>query len=366
MSHHTGGARTFTVALTADFYNAAGEMPFKDMGLSVLDAAEQVEYFAIREDRPELGVDQIGEANAVVVLAPAVTRASLAKAGNLLAIGRFGVGYEKVDVQACTEADVLAMITAGAVDRSVAEATVGWMIALTHHMRIKDRLVRSGEWDVRTSYMGTELRDRTFGAVGMGGIARETIRLLSIFGMQPPLAYDPYLDVATAAHIGVKLVSLDELLANADFVSLHCPLTAETRGMIGARELSLMRRDAWLLNTARGGLVDGMRFILRWQTGRLPVRRLTPSWTSRYLHQVALLTWTMCCWLLMRLHGQMKYSVTLGARSVRIWWIWPTGNCRQKAFLTRKCCSVRALLKSGSDCGLTWRSTSPGKSLHSA
>src|SRR5690606_15825293 len=83
-----------------------------------------------------------------------------------------------------------------------------------------------------------------------------TLRLLSIFGMQQPLAYDPYLSETQAAQLGVRLVSLDELLTTADFVSLHCPLTEETHGMIGARELGLMKPNAYLLNTARGGLVD--------------------------------------------------------------------------------------------------------------
>jgi phosphoglycerate dehydrogenase-like enzyme len=248
--------RTFRVALTGDFYDQSGKTPFKDMGLSVFDEQPQIEYFPLGENRPQIGADQIGDANAVVVLMPAVTRESLAHADNLLAIGRFGVGYEKVDVAACTEADVLAFITAGAVDRSVAEATVGWMIALCHHTLVKDRLVRTGQWDTRTRYMGSEVRDRTFGAVGMGGIARETIRLLSIFGMKPPIAFDPYLDAGTAQALGVRLVTLDELLASADYVSLHCPLTDETRGLIGARELELMKSTAYLLNTARGGLVD--------------------------------------------------------------------------------------------------------------
>lgn len=248
--------RTFSIALTGDFYNQAGEMPFKDMGLSVLDAEPRITYFPLGENRPEIGADQIADANAMIVLMPAVTRETVSSAENLLAIGRFGVGYEKVDVAACTEFDVLAFITAGAVDRSVAEATVGWMIALSHHTLVKDRLVRTGEWDTRTRYMGSELRDRTFGTVGLGGIARETIRLLSIFGMKQPLAFDPYVDPSVAEKLGVKLVSLDELLSNADFVSLHCPLTDETHGLIGVRELGLMKPTAYLLNTARGGLVD--------------------------------------------------------------------------------------------------------------
>lgn len=247
--------RTFRVALTGDFYNDAGQTPFRDMGLSVLDALPKFEYFPLAERRPVIGADQLADANAVIVLTPAVTRESVANAENLLAIGRFGVGYEKVDVAACTESNVVAFITAGAVDRSVAEATIGWMIALSHHTLVKDRLVRTGEWDTRTRYMGSEIRDRTFGAVGLGGIARETLRLLSVFGMNQPLAFDPYMTAEGAEKLGVKLVTLDELLAKADFVSLHCPLTDETRGMIGARELGMMKPTAYLLNTARGGLV---------------------------------------------------------------------------------------------------------------
>src|SRR5690606_13838862 len=93
--------RTFRVALTADFYNDRGELPYKDMGLSVFDGQSQLEYFALADKRPEIGADQIGDANAIVVLMPAVTRQTLSNADNLLVIGRFGVGYEKVDVAAC-------------------------------------------------------------------------------------------------------------------------------------------------------------------------------------------------------------------------------------------------------------------------
>ena len=160
-----------------------------------------------KEHRPEIGTDQIGDANGVVVLTPSVTAATVANARDLLAIGRFGVGYDAVNVAACTEADVVVFITAGAVDHSVAEATVGWMIALTHHMRIKDKLVRDGQWDQRSHYMGRELRDRTFGAIGLGGIARKTIALLKGFGMKQPLAFDPYVAAKTGGEIdGVRYV----------------------------------------------------------------------------------------------------------------------------------------------------------------
>jgi phosphoglycerate dehydrogenase-like enzyme len=250
-------SKTFRIAFTGDFYAADGSPMYRDMGLSVLAPHTHIQQSRFKEHRPEIGADQIADAQGVVVLTPAVTAATVANARDLLAIGRFGVGYDAVNVAACTEADVVVFITAGAVDHSVAEATVGWMIALTHHMRIKDRLVREGQWDQRSRYMGRELRDRTFGTIGLGGIARKTIALLKGFGMKQPLAFDPYVAAQAGGEIdGVRLTSLDELLSTADFVSIHCPLTDQTRNLIGRRELALMKPDAYLLNTARGGIVD--------------------------------------------------------------------------------------------------------------
>jgi phosphoglycerate dehydrogenase-like enzyme len=249
--------KTFRIAFTGDFYAADGSPKYHDMGLSVFAPHARILHNSFKEHRPEIGADQIGDAQGVVVLTPAVTAATVANARDLLAIGRFGVGYDAVNVAACTDADVVVFITSGAVDHSVAEATVGWMIALTHHMRIKDKLVREGQWDQRSRYMGRELRDRTFGAVGLGGIARKTIALLKGFGMKQPLAFDPYVAAQAGGEIdGVRLTSLDELLSTADFVSIHCPLTDQTRNLIGRRELALIKPDAYLINTARGGIVD--------------------------------------------------------------------------------------------------------------
>jgi len=261
--------RTFVVSLTADFFDAEGTPKYRDLGFSVFDGQPQIERRTFAEHRPQIGPDQIDGVQGVIVLTPAVTAETVSRAENLLAIGRFGVGYDAVDVAACTAADVVAFITAGAVDRSVAEATVGWMIALAHHVRVKDRLVRNGQWNERSQYMGGELRDRTLGVVGLGGIARATIDLLRGFGMKPPLAYDPVIDAATAAKLGVRLVALEELLQEADFVSLHCPLNEQTRGLIGARELDKMKSNAYLINTARGGIVDEDALYRALKDGRI-------------------------------------------------------------------------------------------------
>jgi phosphoglycerate dehydrogenase-like enzyme len=246
----------FRVAFTADFFDDQGAPRYRDMGQGVLDNCPCIEHYALNQHKPILESSQLDGANGVVVLTPAVTSKTVAQAKNLLAIGRFGVGYDAVDVDACTDADVAVFITAGAVDRSVAEATVAWMLAVCHKVREKDILVRTGRWQDRSQYMGSELRNRVFGTVGFGGIARATVELLKGFGMEPPLVYDPYLSAADADERGVRLVSLRELLLNADFVSIHCPLTSESKGLIGLAELALMKPTAYLINTARGGIVD--------------------------------------------------------------------------------------------------------------
>ncbi len=245
-------ANKFSVAITADFLDARGKPKFHDAGLALLEAQPHIEWRGFREHRSVVEVDQIGDAHAVYVMSPGVSRESLAGAKNLLLVARFGVGYDQVDVAACTEAGVLVTITKGAVDYSVAEATITWMLALGHRIRAKDSLVRAGKWDDRAHFMGRELRHRTLGVIGFGGIARKTIELLRPFEMNKPLAYDPHASPSDE----VEIVALDELLRRADFVSLHCPLTEKTRGLIGARELSLMKPDAFLLNTARGGIVN--------------------------------------------------------------------------------------------------------------
>ena len=249
--------KRFRIALTADFYDAAGQLRYRDIGLDLLQqAAHFAEVVNFATHCTPIAPQQLAGVNGAIVLSPRVTAESLSASEDLLAIGRFGVGYDSVDVAACTAADVLLFITAGAVDHSVAEATIGWMLALSHHMRTKDRLVRTGEWDVRSRYMGSELRERTLGIIGFGGIGRAVVRILFGFGMQPPLIFDPFVTTEAIQAVGGRPVSLAELLEQSDFVSIHCPLNEKTRNMLGERELAQMKASAYLLNTARGGIVN--------------------------------------------------------------------------------------------------------------
>jgi len=247
----------FRVAWTADFYDDRGQTRYRDIGLDRFAAiTDRCEITRFETHRPEITPEQLTGVNGVIVLTPKVTAASLAQSEQLLAIGRFGVGSDNVAVAACTAADVVLLITAGAVDRPVAEATVGWMLALTHHIRMKDRLVREARWNDRSGYMGCELRERTLGVIGFGGIGRAVVNLLSGFGMQPPLVFDPFCPSEVISEYGCRAASLETLMAEADFVSLHCPLNEHTRNLIGPRELALMKPTAYLINTARGGIVN--------------------------------------------------------------------------------------------------------------
>lgn len=242
--------------MTADFFDQSGTPRYASFGLDTFDGHDHIVVSKFPEHRSEITPDQLKGFHAALVLTPKVTAESLAGCEDLLAISRFGVGYDSVDVAACTAHDVLVTITAGAVDRPVAEATLAWMLALTHRVLQKDRLVRTGRWDDRSRYMGCELRDRTLGVIGLGGIGRKLVELVQGFGMRPPMAFDPFAPQEAFAASGVRKVELDELLSTADFVSLHCPLNDQTRGLIGADQLQLMKPDAWLLNLARGGIVD--------------------------------------------------------------------------------------------------------------
>lgn len=246
----------FRIALTADFYDETGTPRYADFGLDTFDGYDHVSVSRLPEHRTEISADQLTDSHAVLVLTPRVTAASIRGCDDLLAISRFGVGYDSVDVEACTANNVLLTITRGAVDRPVAEATIAWMLALSHRVLQKDRLVRTGRWDDRSQFMGCELRDRTLGVVGLGGIGRHLIGLVQGFGMKQPIAYDPFAQPEVFDKAGVARVELDELLRTADFVSLHCPLTEQTRGLIGANQLGMMKPGAYLLNLARGGIVD--------------------------------------------------------------------------------------------------------------
>lgn len=246
----------FKVGLTRDFLNPSGELTYKDIGLHILDKATDLHYEFLKEHSSPIKANMLKGYNAIISLAPAYNKLSFEGLSDLKAICRFGVGYDMVDLKACSDANVLVTITKGAVNYSMAEATVTWMLALSHRVFDKDQLVRNGKWAERSNYMGSELRGRTVGIIGIGGIGQKLVEMLKPFRIDRIYAFDPYADKNKALDLGIELTDLDSLMRNSDYVSINCPLTNETRNLIREHELSLLKPTAIIINTARGGIVD--------------------------------------------------------------------------------------------------------------
>jgi phosphoglycerate dehydrogenase-like enzyme len=166
------------------------------------------------------------------------------------------VGYDMIDVEACTKHDVLLSITRDAVRRPVAEAILTVILALAKRVLQNDRLVREGRWEEQGRELGLGLRGRVLGTIGVGNIGAELVGLLRPLGLARLLAVDPYVSPGDAARLEVELTELDTLLSEADFVCVNCPLTEATRHLIGVDELRRMKPTAFLVNTARGPIVD--------------------------------------------------------------------------------------------------------------
>ena len=262
--------RRFRVALSADYFAGDGVPRAPDLGLSLFDGHAGIDHFVLPEFHAVTKPGQLAGANGYITMDAGVNAESVRESEDLISVGRFGMGYDDIDVAACTASDVAVFNCPGTVNRSMAEATIAWMFALSFKVLQKDAQVRTGNWHLAPpANLGRELRDRVFGSVGLGGIAREVHRLLKCFALGGHLAYDPYVDPALAQGLGVRLVGLDELLSTADFVSIHCPKNQATLNLIAAEHLALMKPGAFLINTARGGIVNEDALFEALQSGRL-------------------------------------------------------------------------------------------------
>ena len=168
---------TFRVGLTRDFLRPDGTLGLGDIGLEMLDEAPGVAWEFLAEGGRELRADQVGDYDALILLSARVTAATLAGADRLALIARFGVGYDSVDVDACTERGVLLTITPDGVRRPVAVAVIAYLLALSHKMFAKDRLTREGRWAEKLDHMGMGLTGRALGLIGLGNIGLETLTL---------------------------------------------------------------------------------------------------------------------------------------------------------------------------------------------
>lgn len=245
----------FRVGLTRDFLNPQGQIAFGDIGLSRLDTVPGLEWEFLRDEVVELTPAQIAEYDALLVLAPRVTARTLAGSQRLAVVARFGVGYDTVDVEACTQNGVALTITPDGVRRPVAAAALTLLLALSHKLLIKDRLTRAGRWGEKLNYMGQGVTGRTLGVIGLGNIGRDIFKLTAPLGMKH-LAADPFATSEQAAAAGAELVELDVLLRDSDYVVVCCALTEGTRHLLNAERLALMKPTAYVINMARGPIIN--------------------------------------------------------------------------------------------------------------
>lgn len=206
-------------------------------------------------DRPDQLGKLVADARALIVRNRTQVRGALLEsAATLRAVGRLGVGLDNIDVPACEKRGIAVLPASGANDLSVAEYVICTAMLLLRNAYYATPQMIAGQWP-RNALIGREMAGKVLGLVGFGSIAQHTARFAAALGMQV-VAYDPFAKDQVFEAAKVRRRSLEELLGEADVVSLHVPLTADTRNIIGAKALRLMKTDAILINAARGGVVD--------------------------------------------------------------------------------------------------------------
>jgi phosphoglycerate dehydrogenase-like enzyme len=246
----------FRIGFTRDFLNPDGSIGIGDIGLGLLEGRSDVEWEFLPERARVLTAEQVEGYDALGLLGARLPAEALEGNTRLAVVARYGVGYDTVDVPACTAHGVALTITPDGVRRAMATSVITFMLALSHRLLEQDRATRAGEgWQRKLDLMGNGLDGRTLGLIGIGNIGGEVARLAQPFGLKV-ISHDPYANPEVAAAIGVELVDLDTLLATADIISIHCALTDETRGLVDAVKLARMKPTAFLINTARGPIVN--------------------------------------------------------------------------------------------------------------
>ncbi|MDR7426193.1 MAG: C-terminal binding protein [Armatimonadota bacterium] len=210
--------------------------------------------------------EAVGNADGLLVCYAPVTRRVIERAQRCRVIARYGIGVDNVDVDAATERGIVVTNVPDYCIEEVSDHALALLLACARKVAFLDRGVRAGRWEARDAVPIRRLRGQVLGLVGFGKIPRLLAAKARALGLTV-LAYDPYLDAATCEAYGARQVELGELLARADFVSVHAPLTPQTRGLIGEAELRRMKPTAYLINTARGPIVHEAALLQALQEG---------------------------------------------------------------------------------------------------
>ena len=255
---------SFKVLVSTRFFDPASEKLLTDHRCTIIKTGLP---FDVQDDVLDThALHQLLEgADGWIVGTVPVTRELMFKHPQLKVIARRGVGYNNVDVNAARELNKHVTIAAGGNEASVADHALAMFLSLAKNLHEGHQALQQGRW---TTFVTTELFEKTVGLIGFGRIARAVAKRLKGFDATV-LAYDPNQNAQAASELGVRFVDMPELLARSDYVSLHLPLIKETKHLINAEALSIMKPGAFLINTARGGLIDEAALIATLETGHL-------------------------------------------------------------------------------------------------
>jgi phosphoglycerate dehydrogenase-like enzyme len=249
------------VGLTRDILDSRGEPAFGRAALEILDRDPNLEWEYLPAVVSEISPLLAAQYDALYVNIARVPGAAVGRGDcRLRIVARHGVGYDSVDVAAMTRAGVLVTNTPTSMPRPVATTALTFVLALAGKLFLKDRLTRSGRWHERMDNMGLGLSGRTLGVVGAGGIGKELLRMARVFDLKL-LATDPVANDVELGYIGARKVDLDTLMRESDFVVVCCLLNEHTRHLIGAEALAKMKPTSYLINVARGPIVDEKALI---------------------------------------------------------------------------------------------------------
>jgi phosphoglycerate dehydrogenase-like enzyme len=259
----------FRLGMSPDFYTDA-KGKFEQVFEEQMRSAAGVEYGPMPPQPGKLATPEaLNQFDAICSLALKITPESLRGVDRLALVARWGVGYDMIDVDALTEADIALSITPDAVRRPVAEGILTLVFALLKNLLPLDRLTRAGGWRGDLTRLGRNLTGHVLGSVGCGNIARELFRLARPLGFSRLLACDPYVRQEDVAELGVELVEMDTVFRESDFVTVNTLLNARTRGLVGPAQFALMKPTAYFINTARGPIVQHEALVAALRENRI-------------------------------------------------------------------------------------------------
>ena len=256
------------VCMTREMLTPAGEYPEHIRDLPLLQNP-RVDFVPCPRVEKVLPPEVIRDFDACLVGFALVNHDTFRGVERVCCMSRWGVGYDNVDPKACTDNDVVLITTRGALDYSVAESAISYMLALSHKMLLKHRHAAANDWSQRLTTLGNEIREKTIGIVGLGAIGAALLKLLAPFQPGRILVFDPFLNDARAKELAIEKTDLATLLKESDMVSIHCPKTPETTNLIDAKHFAQMKPSAYLINTARGGIVNEQALSVALCTGQI-------------------------------------------------------------------------------------------------